>query len=207
MVGTASVRGFTNSSVFFGGRLERGGSSASLGVVVEFAKRSQSSHIAGLAPIIHIGELELDEGPYQFVFVANDNASARFNIATTVGRVRGLMVSLPVVGTYRVTVSGFDGSSASLCHENDQDWHILQGETFFDIARPCVDIPPEPADATAVVVVGVVSGVLLIVLIAVILVALKIRRDRRAKVERARQAEEDGLNMQSLAGTDFTFYE
>jgi hypothetical protein len=178
-----------------------------LGVLVEFARPSQPSHIAGLAPIIHIGDLRLDDGAYQFAIVDTENATARLVVPVVVGDVRALMLSLPVAGVYRITYNASDGTAASFCHENTDHWTIGDSESFFDVGMPCVPVPPAQTDVTAIVVVSVVSAVVGMSGAVILIIALRIRNERIAKKERARQVAEDGLSMQSLAGTDITFYE
>jgi hypothetical protein len=128
-------------------------------------------------------------------------------VTVIVGDVRGLMLSLPAVGVYQIGYNASDGTAASLCHDNVPQWTIGNGESFFDVGKQCETVPVPHADVTAIIVVGAVCGVVCASAAIVLVVALSIRKERIARAERERLAEVDGLNMQSLAGTDYTFYE
>jgi hypothetical protein len=193
--GVAKVHGFTNSSAFFGAPVT-GGAGATLRVEIEFAKPSQSSHISGFAPMIHIGDLTLASGRYEFAIFQNTNLSARVSILLNVGEVRGVMLSLPGKGAYTIAFAG-----GTLCNDGGDVWNVGEGETFFESGIACEQ---KEKDLTVLFVVG---GVLVALAAATVLVVCIAVRARRARAERRRRAEEDGLGMESLAGTDITLYE
>jgi hypothetical protein len=124
-----------------------------------------------------------------------------------VGEVRGIILSLPSIGVCKVTFTGSDGTTAGLCHENVPEWKIQKGENFFAVGKPCEDVPPAEIDAKSVVIIAVVGFVVFASSLVAVIVALRIRKQRRANAERTKQINENGLGMQSLAGTDITFYE